>query len=751
MNGDLAVDVELRDLAADGSVTGKLFDAQGHPVGDEFSVPATAGQTKVQLNAKFNDVQPWSAEFPNLYRLVVSLKDGTQTLHQVAQNIGFRTVEVRAGDGIYINDRRVLFRGVNRHSFHPDTGRALSARLSHDDVLLLKSMNVNAVRSSHYPPDRHFLDAADALGLYVLDELAGWHNPTPYSTEAGTPLVHEMVTLGVNHPSVVFWDNGNEQYQDRNQDFDAIFNDWDPQHRTVLYPNWSNNVTVATNHYPVYSELQSKLASDQIFMPTELLHGLFDGGGGAALDDYWALMQSSQHSAGGFLWAFLDECVALTNQNNKIECRGDAAPDGIVGPHREPEGSVDAIRDIWSPVQVSTQSFPYLFTVENRYDFTDLNQLTFHWQLVDFDFRSTNQGHQVVAEGSSTTASIAPGLKGTLALSVPGDWGQHHALLLRAMDGSQNTVSQWSWPIDTPTVMRQHLVATKGSDKAVIDQSQDTNVTVTAGKRTFAFSKTTGLLTGITRDGVPISLANGPTFTSGTGGAPLVTGGVLSVGNGDLQSFLVAEDGNDALVTATYTGSLQQASWRVMSNGWLALNYRYTLTGTFDFFGVTFDYPESQVRSAQWLGKGPYRVWKNRIKGTTDDVWFRDYNDSTPGLSWLYPEFKGYFANVYWARLFTNSQGPIHFVFDTDDMFLRLFTQPDGDSPQMHFTMEFPPVTSSSSGPGISFLQGIPAIGAKWHPPSKLGPQSQPYTLNGEVLESTVYMFVGDIGEIPVP
>ena len=97
-------------------------------------------------------------------------------------------------------------------------------------------------------------------------------------------------------------------------------------------------------------------------------------------------------------------------------------------------------------------------------------------------------------------------------------------------------------------------------------------------------------------------------------------------------------------------------------------------------------------------------------------------------------------------------QGPLHFIFDSDNMFLRLFTQPDGYSnPQVGFAMAFPPATSPSSGPGISFLQGIPAIGSKWDAPELLGPQSQAYSLAGEVHESTVYIFVGETSDLPAP
>jgi hypothetical protein len=147
------------------------------------------------------------------------------------------------------------------------------------------------------------------------------------------------------------------------------------------------------------------------------------------------------------------------------------------------------------------------------------------------------------------------------------------------------------------------------------------------------------------------------------------------------------------------------------------------------------------------MGEGPYRVWKNRMKGTVHDVWTRDYNDTITGGTWGYPEFKGYFASVNWARLYT-TEGVIHLVFDSNDTFLRLYSARNGATPQTT-QMVFPPPTAPGTLAGISFLHGIPAIGTKFDAASALGPQSQPYQLNGSMFEDTVYMFFGALTDLP--
>ena len=181
----------------------------------------------------FSVPSDWTAETPNLYTVRVSLQQGGQSIHTVTKRFGFRTFEVCAGDGLYLNGQKIRLKGVCRHSFWPDSGRCLSKEISYADVRLIQEMNMNAVRMSHYPPDEHFLDACDELGLYVLDEPSGWQKPS-YDTEIGRKLIKEMVTRDVCHPCILFWDNGNEGGW--NRELDNQFAQYDPQNRTVLHP-----------------------------------------------------------------------------------------------------------------------------------------------------------------------------------------------------------------------------------------------------------------------------------------------------------------------------------------------------------------------------------------------------------------------------------------------------------------------------------------------------------------------------------
>lgn len=714
-DGSLSVDVLLRGVFEPSTLKALVLDEELVPVGRSLEGSISTGEKRITLSGKFPGIEPWSAESPRRYRLSLELETESGTRHAVRENFGFRTIEVRPGRGVYVNGRRILLRGVNRHSFWPDSGRALSSRISALDVELLKGMNANAVRSSHYPPDKHFLDQADRVGLYVMDELGGWQGA--YDEEVGRTLVREMVTFDVNHPSILFWANGNEGGW--NTSLDGDFARLDPQRRPVLHP-WATFGDLNTDHYESYESTLRILSGPTLFMPTEFLHGLYDGGGGAGLDDYWRAISSSPRGAGGFLWAFVDEGVKKGPKD--IDTAGNAAPDGILGPYREKEGSYSTIRQIWSPVQLGLEKLPRGFDgqipVENHYDATDLNSVVFEWRLVRFDVSSPKPGHRILKRGLAHTGSIAPQARGTLKLPLSESDRGAHALLLEARDAKRRLVGKWSFMLKTAGELRAEVVDEASKSRATLVSNEGESLVVTASGTTFTFSKSSGYLTGVEDVRGEFPLRNGPS---------------LSVGDATLESLSATRVEDDYVLTARYARDRMHLTWRVMGNGWLHLAYRYQLEGEHDFFGVDFDCAETEVKSVQWLGRGPHRVWKNRMRGPSHDMYHREKNRAVTGQRWDYPEFRGYFADVHFARLIT-SAGPIDIVVDSPDLFLRLFTPESGPDPRSA-SMSFP-------AQDISFLHGISPIGDKFLTPADTGPAGAAHDVRG-IFEGSLYFRFG--------
>ena len=696
-----------------------ISDMNGKKVA-ENTTDVRNGSDHADVAFKVNSPKLWTAETPNRYQVAFALIDANgKTLHIEQDKFGFRTIETRTGDGLYINGKKVNIRGVNRHSFWPESGRTLNKKLNIADVELIKSMNMNAVRLAHYPADPDFYDACDSLGLYVMSELSGWHGH--HETINGQKLVKEMVTRDVNHPCVIWWSNGNEKGW--NTELDGEFHKWDIQKRPVLHPQ-GNFSGYETMHYRSYGESEEYMRKPEIFMPTEFLHALYDGGAGAGLYDYWELMRSWPRCAGGFIWAYADEGVVRTDLNNMIDNVGNYGADGIVGPHHEKEGSYYTVKQIWSPVQVSMpESFNGTLNVENRYNFLSLDKCKFDYSYVKYVGAET----KTVKSGTVNGANIAPDSKGTI--NIPAAPADADALSVKATDQYGEELYTWVFKLkDSENIYK---------GKAGGNRPTFSNNTVKAGNVTYTFSATDGTLAGVTTSKGDYKFDGGPKFFAyrrsdrsfdqfynhdDPEAEKKKTTYTEYTDQGKFVRLTSKDGANDTLiVTAEYAlGSLQSAEWHIAPDGGARLVYTYNFNGVVDLMGVKFDLPEAEVESKQWLGHGPYRVWQNRTHGPQLGIWSNDYNDPIPGESFTYPEFKGYFAGVQWMKLNTKT-GTITIQPGTDKDYVGVFQPRDGRDKLLYTLPET----------GISLMQVIPAVRNKVNTTDLNGPSAQPVWARG--------------------
>ncbi|MEY4387374.1 MAG: hypothetical protein RLY20_2657 [Verrucomicrobiota bacterium] len=721
-DGGFAMDVITRNTGNEDTIEAQLKKLDGTPYGTTFRATkswvrmfddskytsvADSGrgdyESRIALRAKVDGPAQWTAETPNLYQVEVRLKRGGETIHTYKQRFGFRTFEVRDGDGLYLNGKKIILKGVNRHSSWPDSGRCLSEAVHRLDIETIKDMNGNAVRMSHYPPDVEFLDLCDELGLYVLDELAGWHNY--YDTPTGTRLVEAMVTRDVNHPSILFWDNGNEG--GFNTNLDKIFGQFDPQQRRVLHP-WAVHDGVNTAHYLAYDkadvaasgepmgynekkrseEVNTNLPSRLIYLPTEFMHGLYDGGAGAGLADYWSMMMSHSNCAGGFIWVFADEGVKNPH-TGEMDVAGNQAPDGIVGPYREREGSFYAMKQLWSPIQIH-QGPSAVFGIENNFVFTDSSKCRFTVRQRSLRKPGDSEGSsEVIREEVLDLKSVGPGEGGSFLMP---SWPLAGcALTVKAEDWLGREMRTWQWVWNEEPVLPQDVgLAVKASHFDGEAEIRHGDVIVRLDEK--------GTLKEVVKGGRKFALGAGPRVVGGT---------------------------------------LGKVIWQFREDGWLQCKYTYTATGTNDAIGVLFDYPEQLVKRKRWLGDGPYRVWKNRLGGGTLGVWENDYNNTITGYrGWVYPEFKGFFANVRWLQLET-TEGLIT-VVPENIPFVQVLTPEQPPTNLVANTKVNVPQC------GLGFLHAIPPIGTKFKTAESTGPQGQPNIGQGEY-SGTVSFYFGKL------
>lgn len=702
-DGALSLDVFAIDPGNNTTIKAQVQKLNGQPLGLPFTIKAAPGQEKTTLAQKVKGILPWNPESPNLYNLVVSLNGPKGVIHQIKQRFGFRTVELRAQDGFYVNGRKVVFKGVCRHSEWPESGRALSKDISLLDVKLMKEMNMNAVRMSHYPPDQHFLDVCDSLGMFVLDELTGWQSK--YDTEVGKKLVKELVVRDVNHPSIVIWDNGNEGGW--NTDLDTEYAKYDPQARLVIHPFERFNGT-DTKHYPDYNYIvNSVLYGKEVFFPTEFMHGLEDGGHGAGLDDFWSLMSTHPHFAGGFLWSFHDEGVARTDRDGAIDIQGNQAPDGILGPHREKEGSFYTIKEIWSPVAISNKFIPQIFdgrlSIENKYIYTNLNKCSFKWRLVSLPTPgNSKQQPQTDASGTVAPINLEPGAKGFLQLNLPANRNKSDVLYLTAYDNFHKEIFTWSWALKSPEGLISKLERKSGSKIEAAEQ--DGSLIINADGIKYYFDTKTGYIQKVVTPKAEINLSDGP---------------VLAGTTHTLKKLNHSSLGDDYIVEPVYEGGPAfSVQWTFSPGKPVKLSYQYNMKGEFNFSGITFNYPEEQVTGMQWEGRGPYHVWKNRLKGQQFGVWHKDYNNTITGESWKYPEFKGYHSELYWVTV-ENKQAPFTVYTGEKGIFLEMLKPAKPVSASNNNTN--PPFPDGNLG----FLNSISPIGTKFQSADRMGPESQ--------------------------
>lgn len=384
-------------------------------------------------------VEPWSAEVPRLYDVLVS--SATET---VAMRVGFRTITI--DDAVLrINGRPITFRGVNRHEFDPLRGRAVTFERMLEDVLLMKEHNINAVRTSHAPPHPHFLDLCDEHGLYVIDENdlethgfenVGWQgNPVddPQWRDVLVDRVTRLVRRDAHHPSVVMWSLGNEAGRGRNVSEMAravrALDGTRPVHYEGDYS--SDEVDIYSRMYATSEEseligrgIEAPLARADLdarrrrmpFIQCEYAHAMGNGPGG--LSEYDAIFDAYPRLAGGFIWEWIDHGIdRVDGAGNRFFAYGGDfeeafhdgtfIADGLLLPDRTPSPGLAEVKAVFAPIRIDADPDAGTLRIRNRYSFRDTSHIVFAW--------SAHSGTEELLSGTLDVA-LAPGESNVVAL-----------------------------------------------------------------------------------------------------------------------------------------------------------------------------------------------------------------------------------------------------------------------------------------------------------------------------------------------
>ena len=412
-DAQLAVNAKVRNASASAekfTLQAKLFDARGALVGAPFVGEGTApagGEVSLDLSQAVSNPLKWSAEEPNLYTLVLTLKDSRGgVLEAVPWRLGFHTSEIKDGQ-ILVNGRPIMIKGVNRHEHDPDLGQVTTREMMVKDILLMKQHNINAVRTSHYPNDERWYALCDEYGLYVQDEANieshgyGANEKQRISdsedfTEAHVERVRRTVERDKNHASIFLFSLGNEAGWGRN--FEAA-RAWVKTNHPELVLVYEAGASVHSDVFnPMYTKPQNLVkyweqkGEGKPFYLVEYAHSLGNSTGN--LQEYWDVLESRRGFHGGFIWDWVDQTFRKKTADGRDlwAYGGDYGDhpndgnggDGLIFSDRRPQPELEEVKKVYQFVKVEAVDLAAgRVRVRNKHLFADLSYAEGSWELAE--------------------------------------------------------------------------------------------------------------------------------------------------------------------------------------------------------------------------------------------------------------------------------------------------------------------------------------------------------------------------------
>lgn len=445
-------------------VEASLYDGEQKIYQHSDSTKTDNGSASVKFIKEFPDIKRWSAETPDLYSLVISLKDGSNTTAEcVSTAIGFRSVEIKNSQ-LLINGVPVYLKGVDLHEHHDITGHVIDEATILKDIKTMKSFNINAVRTSHYSQQELWYSMCDKYGLYLIDEADIESHGIGYNKDktladkpewyaAHIDRITRMVERDKNHPSVIIWSMGNEAGDGHN--FLNAYN-WMKQRdktRPVQYERAEKNTNAPERHTDIWCPMYARIEyleeyakddkNDRPLIMCEYAHAMGNSVGN--LQDYWDMIEKYPKLQGGFIWDWVDQGLAKrTDSGEKYWAYGgDFGPEGItsdgnfcinglVWPDRTPHPSLYEVKKVYQYIGFEPADIGRgLIKIKNKYDFTDLSGFNFDWEIV--------ADGSVVNSGSFRIPTLPPHRETIVSLPVanfsPAE-GTEYFLNLRAIKSS---------------------------------------------------------------------------------------------------------------------------------------------------------------------------------------------------------------------------------------------------------------------------------------------------------------------------
>ena len=692
-NGIFSLNIDILNLGetAGTTVVEAVLSDNGSAVGT-FSKALTAGKTSVIFEDSIQNVKQWSAEIPNLYELIITLKNGNQLVEVIKQDVGFRTSEIKNGN-LLINGKYVYLKGTNIHEHHEKTGHYVDKETMLTDIKTMKAHNLNAVRTSHYPQPELWYELCNKYGLYLIDEANIESHGMGYGREslaknedwkeAHLYRTRNMWERDKNQPSIIIWSLGNEAGNGVN--FHATYEYLKSVDTTRPVQYEGARLDTNTDIFcPMYARINNmedyaKSKPNRPLIQCEYAHAMGNSVGN--FQDYWDAIEKYPALQGGFIWDWVDQGLLATDSTdvNYWKYGGDFGPDtvpsdgnfcnnGLVNPDRTVKPHLLEVKKVYqyigfTPVNLKNGTI----SIRNKYAFLNLSEFDFVWEI-------TGDG-MIIENGKLDDLSLEPGMSVsvTIPVNVQPEAGVEYFLTIKANlknkwslleAGDEMAAEQFALPVVVPVKK-----VVKAEFAAVTMQEDENAVTVSGEGFSVAFDKKAGVMTSF-KKGDSELLKSGPVpnfwraptdndFGNGlnrrsrvwrtAGETRKVTGVTVaqkSKNSAELVfKFDLVNDSNQ--VIANYN-----STYTVYGSGDVVVDNHFKMTQK-DLpeivrMGMNLEMPRT-FDQMSWLGRGPNESYQDRKTSAFVGL----YTGSVADQFWAYlrPQENGNKTDVRWLAI----------------------------------------------------------------------------------------------------
>ncbi|MEH6407082.1 MAG: glycoside hydrolase family 2 TIM barrel-domain containing protein [Leeuwenhoekiella sp.] len=695
-DGNLNVNVKLKSFGKDKSkatsVKFSLFDLQGKEVYTE-----TKSLSKNLDNILFQKVLPsvekWSDEHPNLYSYTITLLDKDDTsIAALAGKTGFREVEIKNAQ-LMVNGQPITVKGVNLHEHHPDKGHVPDRDMMRKDIEVMKQNNVNSIRMSHYPHDTYLYDLADEYGMYVVDEAniethgmgAEFQSPFDKSIHpaylkvwapAHLDRIERLVEFHKNHASIIIWSLGNES--GNGPVFYEGYN-WIKQRDTTRMVQFeqagqNRDTDIVAPMYPSIKHMK-EYAEDNTkkrpFIMCEYAHAMGNSSGN--FQEYWDIIESSDHMQGGFIWDWVDQGLRTHTPDGRefwayggdlggqdLQNDQNFNANGLVTADRVPHPGLEEVKKVYQNIKFEKEEDKIV--VRNEFNFTNLDNYDFEWKLLA-DGKIVKTGKFEVKTAPNTSKSV------DIELPELGDKEYFLNVFAYTREASELMPAHYEIAREQFKIGKNSFFSTsvKNTSGRLSVKEKDGLLSFSAQNIEGTFNTKTGLLETYHLKGTsqePISVFPQPYFWRaptdndfGNGMPHKLMAWKVATHDSKVSNVEVGKKGNDGqLITVTYqlagVDTPYTVTYFIENNGNIKVSA--SLNSDEDLpeiprFGMRMELP-GNYGELEYYGRGPWENYSDRNTAS----FIGDYQDKVENqFTWTYirPQESGYKTDVRWLTL----------------------------------------------------------------------------------------------------